>query len=118
MAGPDLDARFAIGARLGDVWHARQHDPDVEGVAVRLWLATTDASSWAAVDWDGTKGAGSFTVWQYGRRRLWDETEAAYRWWIDTGRPGPERFGLTVTKEGQAVWLDVPSDRARAAGPV
>ncbi|WP_327679886.1 methyltransferase domain-containing protein [Kitasatospora sp. NBC_00458] len=113
VAGQDLDAQFAVGSRLGDVWHARQHDPDVDGVAVRLWLATTDASSWAAVDWDGAEDVERFTVWQYGPRRLWDETEAAYRWWLDQGRPGPDRFSLTATRDGQSVWLDTPANLVR-----
>ncbi|WP_328955082.1 hypothetical protein [Kitasatospora purpeofusca] len=33
---------------------------------------------------------------------------ATYRWWADQGRPGCERFGLTVTPERQYVWLDSP----------
>ncbi|MCX4747754.1 methyltransferase domain-containing protein [Kitasatospora sp. NBC_01287] len=108
VAGADAEIQFAIGSRLGDVWHARQHDPDVDGVAVRLWLATTDASSWAAVDWDGAADAPRFTVWQHGPRRLWAETEAAHRWWLDNHRPGPHRFGLTLTHNAQHIWLDDP----------
>jgi hypothetical protein len=68
-------------------------------VQSRLWLATTDATSWAAVDWDGERGD-RFAVWQHGTRRLWDEVEATYRWWRMAGEPGPERFGLTVGSEG------------------
>ncbi|WP_329577888.1 methyltransferase domain-containing protein [Kitasatospora sp. NBC_01250] len=108
VSGSDADVQFAMGSRLGDVWHARQHDPDVDGVAVRLWLATTDASSWAAVDWDGDPEATRFAVWQHGPRRLWDETEAGYRWWLDNDRPGPGRFGLTLTGNAQRLWLDAP----------
>ncbi|MGW6912218.1 hypothetical protein ACWGB8_00130 [Kitasatospora sp. NPDC054939] len=48
-------------------------------MAARLWVATTDASSWAAVDHDGGPGE-RFTVWQYGPRRLWEEIEEAHRW--------------------------------------
>ncbi|KOV35427.1 methyltransferase [Streptomyces sp. XY431] len=110
VAGQDDDAQFAIGSRLGDVWHARQHDPDVDGVAVRLWLATTDASSWAAVDWDGSEDTKRFTVWQYGPRRLWEEVKEAHRWWEEHGRPGAERFGLTMTAGRQWVWLDGPAN--------
>lgn len=29
-------------------------------------------------------------------------------WWVRAGRPGLERFGLTVTPEAQHVWLDEP----------
>jgi protein-L-isoaspartate O-methyltransferase len=110
VAGRDVDAQFAIGHRLGDAWHAWHHDPEVPGVKVRLWVATTDAQSWAAVDWDGDRDAERFTVWQHGPRRLWTEVEAAHQWWLDHGRPGPERFGLTVTPEGHRAWLDGPGN--------
>lgn len=108
VAGDDWSAQFAIGLQLGDVWCTWHDDPDVEGVASRLWLATTDATAWAAVDWDGHSEE-RFTVWEYGPRRLWSEVEAAYRWWDSVGRPGPERFGMTVAPDGEhSAWLDVP----------
>ncbi|MFD7285064.1 methyltransferase [Streptomyces sp. NPDC059863] len=105
----DRSARFAVGLWLGDVWHAWDEDPKEDGAEARLWLATTDASSgsWAAVDWDG-KQKDRFRVRQYGPRRLWDETEAAYQRWRAAGDPGPERFGLTVTQDGQVPWIDRP----------
>ncbi|GAB2695055.1 hypothetical protein GCM10010442_10880 [Kitasatospora kifunensis] len=49
-------------------------------------------------------------MWQHGPRRLWDETEAAHRWWLDNDRPGPDRFGLTLTGDAQHLWLDAPAD--------
>ncbi|MFJ5119991.1 MULTISPECIES: hypothetical protein [unclassified Kitasatospora] len=49
-----------------------------------------------------------YEVVQSGPRRLWDEVAAAYRWWADQDGPGHERFGLTVTPEGQTAWLDSP----------
>lgn len=108
VAGDDWSAQFAIGLQLGDVWCTWHDDPDVEGVASRLWLATTDATAWAAVDWDGHSKE-RFTVWEYGPRHLWSEVEAAYRWWDCSGRPGPERFGMTITPNGDHIaWLDAP----------
>ncbi|MET7764549.1 hypothetical protein ABZS71_21930 [Streptomyces sp. NPDC005393] len=47
---------------------------------------------------------------QHGPRRLWGELEAAHTWWADAGRPARTRFGLTVTRAGQRVWLDEPSN--------
>ncbi len=94
-----------MGMQLRDVWWTWHDNPDVEGVASRLWLATTDTTSWAAVDWDGTS-EDRFTVWQHGPRRLWNEAEIAYAWWTMHDRPGPERFGLTVTATGESTWLD------------
>ncbi|MFJ3500280.1 methyltransferase domain-containing protein [Streptomyces sp. NPDC090135] len=116
VAGDDWAAQFAIGLQTRDVWRAWHHDPDVVGVASRLWLATTDATSWAAVDWDGRSGD-RFTVWQYGPRRLWNEVEAAHAWWHNVGRPGPERFGLTVAADGtHRPWLDRPDDMVPTTG--
>ncbi|MFD5463782.1 methyltransferase domain-containing protein [Kitasatospora sp. NPDC127059] len=102
------DAAFAVGHRIGDIWHAWQDSP-IDGVADRLWIATTDRTSWAAVDHDGGEHD-VFTVRQHGPRRLWDEIEQAHSWWEGNDSPGPERFGLTVTPEGHRAWLDDPAD--------
>ncbi|MER7119653.1 hypothetical protein ACFQL8_26805 [Streptomyces goshikiensis] len=107
VAGDDPAAQFAIGLQLGNVWRTWHHNPDVAGVFTRLWLATTDATSWAAVDCDGTRGE-RYTVWGYGPRRLWSEVTAAYRWWDAAGWPGPGRFGMTVSPDGSLAWLDTP----------
>lgn len=108
VAGDDRAAQFAMGLLLRGVWRTWHDDPEVAGVASRLWLATTDATSWAAVDWDG-RDDDRFAVWEHGPRRLWAEVEAAYRWWTAAGRPGPERFGMTITPDGtHTAWLDTP----------
>ncbi|MGW7008237.1 methyltransferase domain-containing protein [Streptomyces sp. NPDC054933] len=110
VTGDDWDLQFAIGLRLHDVWNTWHDDPDVEEVEKRLWLATTDATSWAAIDYDG-KHEDRFTVWQHGPRKLWDEVESVHEWWTDSGRPDVARFGYTVTAEEQFPWLDKPSNR-------
>ncbi|MFF1686154.1 methyltransferase domain-containing protein [Streptomyces sp. NPDC058254] len=72
-----------------------------------VWLYSLTDRSWAcAMFRDGDTAR----VWQGGARRLWDTAEAAYGWWVDHGRPDHTRFGLTVTREGQSVWLDSPAD--------
>ncbi|MBD0694852.1 methyltransferase domain-containing protein [Streptomyces sp. CBMA123] len=108
VTGDNWEARFALGLRLGDVWTAWEHEPGVDGVDARLWIATTDTRSWAAVDHNHDR-ANRFTVWQYGPRRLWDEVTAAHHWWEQHDRPAPTRFGLTVTANTQWPWLDHPS---------
>ncbi|MFJ3158847.1 methyltransferase domain-containing protein [Streptomyces kanasensis] len=115
VTGEDLAAQFAMGLQLRDVWWTWHDNPDVDGVAARLWVATTDATSWAAVDWDGQPD-GRCAVWQHGPRQLWNEVEAAYSWWSLHGRPGPERFGLTVTATGEYPWLDIPDHPVPALG--
>ncbi|MFE3069642.1 methyltransferase domain-containing protein [Streptomyces sp. NPDC059247] len=116
VARDDLNAQFALGLQLRDVWHTWHENPGVDGVETRLWVATTDATSWAAVDFDG-KNENRFTVWQHGPRRLWNEVEAAYAWWLLHDRPGPERFGLTLTTTGETPWLDSPEQPVPAGGP-
>jgi protein-L-isoaspartate O-methyltransferase len=52
---------------------------------------------------------GRFWLGQAGNRRLWDEYLGAARTWVELGRPGRERYGLTVEVDGrQRVWLDEP----------
>lgn len=71
-----------------------------------MWFYSLSDRSWAVVMFrDGESEA---TVYQSGLRRLWDEAEAAWRWWDGEGRPGYERFGLTLTTEGQTAGLDSP----------
>ncbi|WP_329519773.1 methyltransferase domain-containing protein [Spirillospora sp. NBC_01491] len=65
------------------------------------WLVLADAAgtSWARC----RVGAGEHAVSQAGPRRLWDEVAAACLRWIERGRPGRSRFGMTVGPEGQDV---------------
>ncbi|MET9507039.1 hypothetical protein ABZX62_00960 [Streptomyces flavidovirens] len=106
VTGDDWAAQFALGLQLRDVWRTWHDNPGVDGVASRLWLATTDGTSWAAVDFDGHTDE-RFTVWEHGPRGLWREVEAAYEWWRHVGSPGPERFGVTVAPDGKhTAWLD------------
>ncbi|MGI5232848.1 methyltransferase domain-containing protein [Actinoallomurus sp. CA-142502] len=69
--------------------------------------------SWAACDYEPSDG--SCEVTQYGPRRLWEEYATAYARWVELGRPGVDRFGLTVAAGGQTLWLDEP---AQTLGPV
>ncbi|MCZ7414846.1 methyltransferase [Streptomyces sp. WMMC897] len=119
VTGEHWAARFAVGLQLPDVWCVWQHDPGVPGVRSRLWVATTDATSWAAVDDAGAAAgpAGSaFTVWEHGSRRLWREVESAHRWWREAGGPGPGDFGMTVTPDGRhTAWLGRPGRRVPRA---
>ncbi|MEU6383146.1 methyltransferase domain-containing protein [Streptomyces bauhiniae] len=73
-----------------------------------VWFYGLTDRSWACVMLhDGRKA----DVWQAGPRRLWDEVSQARDWWREAGRPGVERFGLTVRADGgQLAWLDDPED--------
>ncbi|MGV9880954.1 methyltransferase domain-containing protein [Streptomyces sp. NPDC003006] len=97
--------RFAVGLKLPDCVHVVA-DKDDDGKRPVWFYGLTDRS-WACVVFrDGDEAQ----VWQSGPRRLWEDTEAAYRWWVEKRKPGFERFGLTVTAEGQSAWLDDPAD--------
>ncbi|CAM5547415.1 MULTISPECIES: methyltransferase domain-containing protein [Streptomyces] len=92
--------RFVVGLRVRDCLQVGAEKRDG---ARPVWFYGLRDRSWACVLFrDGADAR----VWQYGPRRLWDEVEAAYRWWVARDRPGHERFGLTVTAEGERVWLD------------
>lgn len=34
-----------------------------------------------------------------------DEAEAAFTWWVDTGTPGEEHFGVTVDEHAERLWF-------------
>jgi hypothetical protein len=48
------------------------------------------------------------SVLQRGPRDLWDEMWEAFRQWVRWGLPARSRIGMTVSPEGQQVWLDSP----------
>ena len=73
-------------------------------------MAHAQSGSWAAVT---PRADGAFVVHHEGPRRLWEELEAAYQWWLAADRPDHTRFGLTVTKDGTEVWLDRPEQIVR-----
>ncbi|MEU9332314.1 methyltransferase domain-containing protein [Streptomyces sp. NPDC048290] len=98
-------AMFAIGLQTRGVhpWAEMYGDG-----TYTLWLRDLAVSSWATVDYVPERE--EFEVYQSGARRLWDEVVVAHLHWHGLGRPGWERFGLTVdvATGGHVVWLDSP----------
>lgn len=45
---------------------------------------------------------------QHGPRRLCDEIASIHEIWQRTGRPSPDRYGLTIERHDQTVYLDDP----------
>ncbi|GAA4692440.1 methyltransferase domain-containing protein [Streptomyces youssoufiensis] len=101
----DWHVMFAIGAQVHGVFPWME--PYQDG-SYTLWLRDTAVSSWATVDFE--KGRSDFEVVQSGPRKLWSEVEEAYRWWEAAGRPGFQRFGLTVSTDSETVWIDDPGN--------
>lgn len=59
---------------------------------------------------DFEKGRAEYEIMQSGPRRLWDEAESVMLWWRAEGEPRFDRYGLTVSPQGQQVWLDSPDN--------
>ncbi|GAA2427163.1 methyltransferase domain-containing protein [Actinomadura vinacea] len=100
-------AELGIGAKVPGC-QARLREADDGSGEATYWLIETDrgrgAGSWAVVEY--VPGHDTYAVDQYGARRLWDEVTGAYQWWRDAGEPGRDRYGVTVTPQGQHIWLD------------
>ncbi|WP_405443123.1 methyltransferase domain-containing protein [Streptomyces avidinii] len=106
VAGGDLDAEFHIGLTVPDASFGSHTSGEHAHTRLRVDSPTT--GSWAAVDYDG-RSASDFAVTQAGSRQLWDEITAAYRRWEAFGRPSVDRYGLTMTTGGTAVWAGTPA---------
>ncbi|MFI1520977.1 DUF6879 family protein [Kitasatospora cineracea] len=104
-------AMFALGIQGPGVFPLVERYPDG---SYTLWLHDTAVTLWATADRE--PGRTECAVVQSGPRRLWDEAERAWRWWDANGRPGVERFGLTVGPERCTVWLDAPDRPVPQAG--
>ncbi len=98
-----LGGIVAIATRVPDC-RMGYFPPHPEGDDPTLWLADHRSGSWARVR-HRCDHHGPYPVHQYGRRRLWDEVEVAHGWWVEQGRPGADRWRLTVTPEGQRIEL-------------
>jgi hypothetical protein len=98
-------AVIAIGTRVPGCRSDYFPSPDPESNAGTLRLVDHRSRSWARLHYDPASGP-PYTVRQHGPRRLWDEVEAAYQWWVDQGRPGADRWRFTVTPHGQRIDLD------------
>ncbi|MGH3872802.1 MAG: rRNA adenine N-6-methyltransferase family protein [Pseudonocardiaceae bacterium] len=92
------NARFGIGLHVPDCRLTWETGPD--GYLETLWLLAPDA--WASVH--------DTVVRQAGARRLWEEALTGYAWWLKSGRPHRDRYGVTVTADHQRIWLDHPAN--------
>ncbi len=99
-------AKFVLGLCVADCAHLL----NANGSESTAWFfdMTAGSRSWASVVFRPDETAA--TVYQSGRRNLWDEVTRALDWWQAQGTPGLESFGLTVTPQGvHRSWLGDPS---------
>ncbi|MEU6784228.1 methyltransferase domain-containing protein [Nonomuraea angiospora] len=109
IAHAPAGAGLAMSALTG--LHIREVD---EGDRFVLYVVDpADPAHWAAAVHDPD---GDHLAYQLGDRSLWDEITDAYAQWVSWGEPDRERFGMTVTREGQRIWLDDPERTLGRAG--
>lgn len=99
------DVCVAIGLRVPRCRYLYQPADDGSDEAI-LWLLDPWSRSWASLHHVPDVPSEAYTVRQLGPRRLWDEVEAAYRWWCGAGSPTAAAWRFTVTPDGQHVELD------------
>ncbi|MDF5751102.1 methyltransferase domain-containing protein [Spongiactinospora sp. TRM90649] len=106
LAEPPGGLMLMLAAVAGDIVTATERVRRGAAWSHVTRLEDLAGTSWAAVE--TVPGQVDAEVVQAGDRRLWDEVMAAYMAWLRAGQPGPDRFGLSVSPEGQEVWLDHP----------
>jgi protein-L-isoaspartate(D-aspartate) O-methyltransferase len=104
----EYDASLAIGMTVPNcapIYVPAEHYSDSHA---RLWFIDPLTESWAnLVHQPHTH---TCPVHQAGPRNLWDEIEAAYHGWHNAGRPGPRRWRISITPEGQQITLTQGDD--------
>src|ERR1700741_1808958 len=72
---------------------------------------TAADGSWCEID--APSADGSRYMREAGPHDLWHIIEEAHASWLQMGRPGWERFGLTVPATQQWIWLAQPDSPTR-----
>ncbi|MFF4620644.1 hypothetical protein [Nonomuraea jabiensis] len=95
-----------IGLAMAAITGLYSHISREENRFMTYVLNPADPGEWAVAVHQ--RGDPDHIVYQMGDRPLWEEVTDAYFRWVSWGEPGRDRFGMTVTTEGQHVWLDTP----------
>lgn len=102
LAALDLGAGLAYGYSGPDPTHS----------PTASWITTGDGS-WAEITITGDHN-GQHQVTEGGPRNLWSIVENAHQRWHALGQPGWDRFGLTITRELQSVFVETPETGTRS----
>jgi protein-L-isoaspartate O-methyltransferase len=98
--------RFLAGMVQPDTADFTLHDTDGQKIH---GIVHPPSRSWARIT---PAGDGSARIEHGGPRDLWAERASLLDHWIQAGRPGPERYGLTAGPDRRHVlWLDAPDER-------
>nr|WSY54135.1 ATP-grasp peptide maturase system methyltransferase [Streptomyces sp. NBC_00886] len=98
ISGPAFMARLAAP-------DARFFSLPVDGGLAGTFVLDSVTDSFAVL----TPTDSGWQVRQGGPRRLWDAAEAAVATWEEYGSPNTAAFGVTVSRDEQAVWLGNPN---------
>ena len=107
------EGAFSVGLHLPDV-QCGVFPEDNGRYEVLLYHVATESVARVLVT-PPAAVEGRYPVRQHGPRKLWNEAENAYRWWVEHGAPGRTQYGLTITPTGQHLWLDEPTNTITAA---
>ena len=99
----DVHAATAIGLRVPRC--EKLYHPNSAEVGT-LYLVDQWSCSWATLQ---ITTEAPYEVRQSGERKLWDEVETAYRWWVEAGEPAVDTWRFTIAPSGQRVELRTPA---------
>jgi protein-L-isoaspartate O-methyltransferase len=97
---PQWAIAVAVPSCRYELWPRTAGRNPRHGVA---WLGDPLSESWASVIPGDAKDR--YEVRQQGPRRLWDEVEAAHRWWLGQGKPTMDQWRFTVSPDRQTADL-------------
>jgi methyltransferase of ATP-grasp peptide maturase system len=101
-AADDWTGRFIVQSALPDMRFTSFYRNDRPDRLTHIFRDSDGAAAWLHETDHGWR------VTERGPARLWARAEDALAAWNAAGRPPQERYGLTVTPEGQHVWLESP----------
>jgi len=99
----DVNAATAIGLRVPRC--EKLYHPDSSDTGT-LYLVDQWSRSWGTLQ---ITTEAPYEVRQSGQRKLWDEVDTAYRWWVDVGEPTVDAWRFTIAPNGQQVELCTPA---------
>lgn len=95
----DAHAATAIGLRVPRCENFYHPDSSETGT---LYLVDQWSCSWATLHITPTT---PYEVRQSGERRLWNEVQTAYQWWLDVGKPAADAWRFSIDPGGQRIEL-------------
>lgn len=100
----DVDVSTTIGLRVPQC--ESLYDPDSAETGT-LYLIDQWSGSWATLE---ITTEAPYEVRQSGARKLWDEVQTAYQWWLNRGKPPVDAWRFALGPSGQRIELPLVDD--------